>query len=301
MRPDATFCRTCGSGHTSGLGRLPDVAAFAGQTLNAPLPGGYLHACGDCGLMFRSPILADAAYTALYARGSTEVWEQSPDREDFRCIRQGISDLSVGAEIDVLDVGCYTGDLLATLPATCRLHGVEPNPDAAALARSRGIEVVAGHWDELDAASLHYDVIVACDVIEHVADPSRFLTTLSKRLKPAGRLIITTGNAQAWPWRLARARFWYCYFPEHISFISPKWLQRMAPSAGLRVERLETFSHDPLPGLLLRARALLSTCAWLLAAIVVRDDDARAPPDAHARLLGGGIARDHLFSILGKA
>jgi len=286
MTAAATSCRTCGSENTARLGRLPDVDLFAGKRLDAPLAGGFLQTCRDCGFVFRAPILSDAEYMALYAGGGTEVWEQNLDREDFRRVRAAVPD----KPLDVLDVGCYTGQLLATLPAACRRYGVEPNPGAAALAASRGIEIVAQHWDELDATARHYDIVIACDVIEHVPNPLAFLKTLSARLKPAGQLIITTGNAQAWPWRLARARFWYCYFPEHISFVGPNWLRRMAPSTGLRVQRLEPFSHSPLPGLPARAKALLATCGWMMA----------APVASGARLLGGGIAKDHLFCVLGK-
>jgi len=288
MSQPAIACRACGAANTARRGRLPDVDVFAGTRLDAPLYGGFLHECRDCGFVFRAPVLTDAEYGTLYARGSTDVWEQDPDREDFRLVRGAIPD----APLDVLDVGCYSGDLLATLPKACRLCGVEPNPRAAALAASRGIEIVAQLWNELDATTRAYDIIIACDVIEHVANPLAFLTALSMRLKPAGRLIITTGNAQAWPWRLAGPRFWYCYFPEHISFIGPNWLSRLAPPAGLRVQRVESFSHSPLPGVPARAKALLATCAGIVASAA----DGRRP----ARLLGGGITKDHIFCVLSK-
>ena len=291
MSPPAPACRTCGSLNTTRLGRLPDVAAFAGAQLCTALNGGDLRACRACGFVFRAPILPDAEYLALYARGGVAVWEQNGDREDFRLVRGEVADVAC----DVLDVGCYTGLLLATLPTACRLHGVEPNPDAAALAASRGVEMVAKHWQEIEAADGAFDIIIACDVIEHVANPLAFLTTLSSRLRFGGRLIITTGNTEVWPWRLARSRFWYCYFPEHISFIGPRWLSRMSPSAGLNVTRLVSFSHSPLPGLGSRAKALAATCVHLLAAAV-----GLGRQTAPARLLGGGIMKDHIFCVLRK-
>lgn len=278
-----TACRTCGSHRVTRLGRLPDVDVFAGQRLPAPLPGGALLRCRDCGFVFRAPLLEPAAYAALYAGGGTEVWEQHAEREDFRRVCAAIGD----APQDVLDVGCYTGDLLAMLPPACRRFGIEPNPGAAARAAARGVTIVAQRWDELGADGPRFDVIVNCDVIEHVPDPRAFLATLAGRLKPGGRLLVTTGNAEAWPWRLAGARFWYAWFPEHISFVGPRWLRRMAPAAGLRIEALAPFWHDRPPGLASRARALLATLVWRLAA--------RRP-----RLLGGGIAQDHLFCILTK-
>jgi len=286
MNVATATCRTCGSTETSNQGALPDVDVFAGRRLEAALPGGYLHRCRACGFVFRAPVLTGAAYNALYAGGGAEVWEQNHDREDFRLVRAALAN----TPLDVLDVGCYSGDLLASLPAGGRRDGVEPGPAAAAMATARGVEVVAQSWDQLDGGTRLYDVVVSCDVIEHVPDPLAFLRSLGRRLKPDGRLIVTTGNSQAWPWRLARSRFWYCYFPEHISFIDPLWLRRMAPAAGLRVQRLDPFAHSPLPGLAARARALLATCAWLVA----------RPRSGHAKLLGGGIARDHMFCILAK-
>jgi SAM-dependent methyltransferase len=274
-------CRTCGSPHTTRIGPLPDVDLFAGQRLPASLPGGALWRCGACGFVFRAPLLEPEAYAALYAGGGTEVWEPHAEREDFRRVRAAIGETPQA----VLDVGCYTGDLLATLPPACRRFGVEPNPGAAARAAARGVTIVAPQWDELD--DRRYDVIVSCDVIEHVPDPRAFLAALARSLAPGGRLMITTGNPEAWPWRLAGAQVWYAWFPEHISFVGPRWLQRMAPEAGLRVQQLDTFWHDGAPGLAARARALAATLVWRAAA--------RRP-----RLLGGGIAPDHLFCILTK-
>lgn len=282
-------CRTCGATHTASIGPLPDVDVFAGKHLGQPLPGGWLHACHDCGFVFRAPVLGDAQYLDLYAEAGADVWEQGAQREDFRLVRSEVP----AAALDVLDIGCYTGALLATLPRPCRLHGVEPNHAAAAAARQRGVHVVASHWHGLEGGR-DYDIITACDVIEHVGNPLEFLQTMSRHLKPGGKLMITTGNPQAWPWRLTGSRFWYCYFPEHISFIGPRWLARMAPVAGLRLQRLQRFSHSPLPNVAGRATALAKTGLHLLAAAAGRRRPARLP----ALMLGGGIAPDHIFCVL---
>jgi len=281
-------CRSCGASATVPIGRLPNVDVFAGRQLAQPLPGGTLRRCGSCGFVFRSPVLDDAAYAALYAAGGTEVWDQQAGREDFRRVRQALGD----APQDVLDVGCYTGDLLATLPAACRRFGVEANPAAAARAAARGIGIVATDWQVLDADPRRYDAIVSCDVIEHVARPQDFLAVLARCLRPGGRLLLTTGDAEAWPWRLAGARFWYAHFPEHVSFVGPRWLRRTAPACGLRVQRLAPFWHGGEPRPAVRARALLSTLAWRLAPA--------AWAGGRPRLLGGGIAPDHLFVVLMK-
>lgn len=292
-------CRTCGSLDVSDLGSLPDVAIFAGAQLDRPLEGGSLRLCHGCRFVFRAPILTDEEYLSLYAHGSAEVWEPREPREDFRLVLSQIPD----APIDVLDVGCYTGHLLAELPKSCRLYGVEPNPAAAAVAVTRGVNIVAKDWNGLDAAGHDYDIIIACDVIEHVSNPLAFLTSLAKRLKPGGKVIITTGNADAWIWTLLRSRFWYCYFPEHISFIGSRWLSRMTAPASMRIEFLESFSHSQLPSRATRAKAMVMTTlqilvhsgrlSWLESVMRKRVE--------YAFPLGGGLSKDHILCVLSRS
>jgi SAM-dependent methyltransferase len=40
----------------------------------------------------------------------------------------------------------------------------------------------------------HFDVIVGCDVIEHLFNPGSFLQSCARNIKNGGRLIITTGQ-----------------------------------------------------------------------------------------------------------
>jgi SAM-dependent methyltransferase len=298
----ATACRTCGSLDTLPIGRLPDVAEFAGTRLERPLAGGCLQRCGACGFLFRTPIFDDDAYLSLYAQGSPEVWEPRDDREDFRLIRSRVGD----APLDVLDVGCYTGHLLATLPKPCRLYGVEPNAAAAAIAESRGVRVIAGHWHQLASAGQRFDLITACDVIEHFGNPLAFLQGLASLLREDGRLIITTGNAEAWLWRLLKARFWYCQYAEHISFIGPGWLARMGGRASLQVTELQSFSHSRLPPPVRRIKTLLRTVrAFSTGTSLPRRRhaaadaaDAANAADADPGPLGAGLTKDHILCVL---
>jgi SAM-dependent methyltransferase len=283
MPPASTVCRTCGSGDTVRVGPLPDVAEFAGTPLERPLQGGYLLRCRSCSFLFRTPTLGDDDYLSLYAQGSAEIWEPRDAREDFRLVRSRVRD----APLDVLDVGCYTGHLLTMLPESCRLHGVEPNAAAAAKAESRGVRVVARHWQQLESAGRDFDLITACDVIEHVANPLAFLELLASCLREGGQIIITTGNADAWMWRLLGSRFWYCYYPEHISFIGPRWLALIGARASLRVSELQFFSHSRLPAPVPRLKAMVRTgLAW------------STTPSRSGRPLGAGLSKDHLLCVL---
>jgi SAM-dependent methyltransferase len=291
-------CPDCGSARQRALGVLPDVAAFAGRRLDAPLAGGRLWHCADCDLRHRHPQLARAEYDRLYDNTQVDAWEAAPLRRDQQLVKRVI-EARPGAK-SLLDFGCYTGDFLAALPPQLQRCGVEVNRRAAALAAQRaGAEVLPG----LDAfaADRRFDVIVSMDVIEHVASPRRLLEALLARLAQGGLLVLTTGDGGHWLWRIAAARWWYCFFPEHIAFVSRGWLRHHAASLGARVVEVRNFNYleQPGPGALKRWRVFLRYLAR---------------PRRHARrrerelaerghdigVPGIGLTRDHLLVVLTK-
>ncbi|HEX5215391.1 MAG TPA: class I SAM-dependent methyltransferase [Vicinamibacterales bacterium] len=86
----------------------------------------------------------------------------------------------------VLDFGCGGGGLLANL-SCARKVGVEINPAAREVARSRGIECYAAISDVPDAMA---DVIVSDHALEHVPFPIAALRELRGKLKSDGVLSI---------------------------------------------------------------------------------------------------------------
>jgi SAM-dependent methyltransferase len=220
------------------LGPLPAVGFFAGKALAHPLPGGELLRCRRCDLRFRWPLLAD--YRSLYNNETADTWSGGPMRRDQRLVHD-VLDRRPGS-CRVLDFGCYSGDFLARLPARFERFGVEVSAAAAAMARSRAGAQVTATLDDLPQG-LCFDAIVSMDVLEHVPSPRSLLQQLLSRLKPGGLLVITTGDGGNALWRLVGARWWYCYFPEHIAFISRRWLQYHVPRLGGTFERIETFSY----------------------------------------------------------
>ena len=291
-------CRSCSSLNVSSIGALPDGLSFAGVIQPEPLPGGVLWRCEDCYFVFRHPLLPTARYEELYRNGSAQVWESELDRQDFRLVRQHMAEDTRGT--NVLEIGCYTGKLLESLPKRYRLHGIELNTEAARIAASRGIEIVAGGAAELDGLSAKFDAIIACDVIEHLVNPLAFLEQLRAHLTVGGRVLISTGNSDAWLWRIFGTNYWYCSFPEHISFIGSRWLQAMLGRVGLKVTRMIAFNYL-YPGLhpaaiQTLARAALYGCSpgfYRKLRRSLRSETAEdvAPP-------GCGATKDHVFCVM---
>lgn len=107
-------------------------------------------------------------------------------------------------EVSVLDVGCGTG-IMVTLPLASlgyQVTGIDI--DRSTIETARGINPYtnamfrqAGAADLL-AAGERYDVIIAAEILEHIADPLTFLRTLRGLLTPRGILVLTTPNGYGW-------------------------------------------------------------------------------------------------------
>jgi SAM-dependent methyltransferase len=291
---DPPVCRTCGAAYAEHIGSLPDGHDFAGRRLKTPLPGGDLWRCRQCGFVFRCPLLSDEAYETFYRGGALGVWDGDQPREDFRLIRETI-DANENRPIDVLDVGCYTGQFLASMPKSVGMYGIEANKEAAGVAGSKGVKIVAETVEEFARLDAQFDVITACDVIEHVSNPLEFLQQLRGHLKSKGRLIITTGNCDAWLWRFSGARFWYCYFPEHISFIGTRWIRTIPQRVNLKLVRCIAFNYE---GGSLKPTRVMATAIYRFSPAIYRtvraalgkSSDHQAPP-------GNGATKDHILCV----
>ena len=288
-------CRSCGSSRTRSRGKLPDARVFAGSQLDHPLAGGTLYRCKDCNFVFRHPVFSKETYDALYRQASSSTWDEA-DRLDQQLVRETLCSLLNSGK--VLDIGCGTGSLLSPLSGHFDTYGIEINAEAASAAELRGVQIVARDLDELSTVPEEFDAVIACDVIEHVFSPLELVQRMLAKTTPGGYVLISTGNTDAWSWYLAGSRFWYCYLPEHISFVSPSWFRHYAGLLGVQVSQIREFAyspHYPLTGKVIRL-ALMGLF--------------RLSPDLYYRLLprikrnnipvGRGITQDHFIIVLQK-
>lgn len=288
-------CRCCASPRLWSRGRLPDAQIFAGARLDHPLPGGILYRCGDCGFVFRAPIFSKQAYDALYRAGDSTTWEEE-QRKDHALVREALcAHLASG---DILDVGCSGGSLLMPLVGRYSTFGAEINLEAAHIAETRGIHIVAHDMDEVAQLPRTFDAVVSCDVIEHLANPLEFMQMLLAKTSGKGLVIVSSGNPAAWSWQLFGSRFWYCYLPEHLSFVSPAWFEHFADYLGVDIVQTRRFVYSPdFPwhgkALRLALMALFRLSPKLYYRLL-------PPAKRHNIPVGRGITRDHFVIVLRK-
>jgi methionine biosynthesis protein MetW len=147
----------------------------------------------------------------------------------------------------VLDVGCGTGAMAKLLVDTCgvTIVGVEPDPDRAALAQARGLEVhrrvFEGSWIENLG---RFDVVLFADVLEHLAEPAVPLRLAHTVLNRGGYVIASVPNVAHWTvrWELLRGRFDYAAHgimdSTHLRWFTERSLRRLFQATGYRVEDL---------------------------------------------------------------
>lgn len=107
--------------------------------------------------------------------------------------------LPIVEERVVLDIACGTGYGLALLKETAKhITGVDVDIEAAREARSECDEraaVLLGDGLRLPFDDQCFDVVTSFETLEHLHSRSEFLAELRRVLRPGGKLVISTPNA----------------------------------------------------------------------------------------------------------
>lgn len=151
----------------------------------------------------------------------------------------------------VLDIGCidHSADTAFGLGETWLHHRIR-----GVAAELVGLDLLAGEAARLNAAGYDirtedatdfdlgrtFDVVVAGDIIEHLADIGSFLACVRRHLHADGRVVITTPN----PFNIEQAaRVLFIGEPrvheEHVVWIDPTVMWELAQRSGYHIERFQ--------------------------------------------------------------
>jgi SAM-dependent methyltransferase len=193
--------------------------------------------CRTCGLLSSKPIPSpqeiEDHYRAKFQRGNYETARRYAAQ--YRRIHKQIADWMASKPGErVLDVGCFTGELIGILHQRgADVYGLELQTEAVEIARDRLPGRV--YQADVDGSSFPpgpYDTVAMMGLIEHVIDPAKFVRRAHTLLVPGGRLMLQTPDAGSALARLMR-RHWPPLAPiEHIHLFSRRSIRRLLEDCG---------------------------------------------------------------------
>jgi SAM-dependent methyltransferase len=142
----------------------------------------------------------------------------------------------------ILELGCGTGHNLAMLRQFGHVDALELDDEARSMAETRlGRTVMNSPLPELAGVPRgHYDLIGAFDVIEHLADDRAALASITARLKPGGKFVMTV-PAHQWMWSAHDTA------NHHQRRYSKQSLRKLVEESPLRLDRIGYFNSFLFP------------------------------------------------------
>ncbi len=204
--------------------------------------------CRDCGMVYANPVPAGMASGQFYDTEGADYYlspaKLESDYADVRFERELRLFREFCPSGAVLDVGCSSGAFLFQLkkrwPGDYEILGTDVSGAPLDYAESRGVPVVRGNFLELDFSDRTFDAITFWAVMEHLAEPKRFLEKAHCLLKPNGLCFVLAPNFRSLAVRLLGAQYRYVY-PQHLNYFTAQTLARLVAP---RFEVIETrFTH----------------------------------------------------------
>jgi hypothetical protein len=265
--------------------------------------------CGDCFAAFLDPVYTTTGFALLFSEaersyGTTEarVAEQASWISERRLLADGVT---------ILDVGCYSGDLLAVMPAGVRRTGVDI--DAAAIERGRRrlgatAELIVGDFESFPV-SMSPDCITMFHVLEHLQHPRPVLARLRDASHGDTRLVVEVPVLEGSP---TNDLFGF-FAPQHTTHFSRRSLTNCLAQAGWRAieshqqpdyngYRVLCKPAEPRPPLAgdpedaVRVRTLLAD--WHRAAVEAIRACARLAETERCVIWGGGMHLEQIYATL---
>jgi 2-polyprenyl-3-methyl-5-hydroxy-6-metoxy-1,4-benzoquinol methylase len=190
--------------------------------------------CSRCSMIYANPVPAEFASGEYYDRAGAEYYlspaKLESDYAGVRFERELRLFRKHCAGGSVLDVGCSSGAFLHQLktrfPGSYEILGTDASGAPLDYAESRGIPVVRGNFLEQDLGGRKFDAITLWAVIEHLAEPKRFIERAASLLKPDGLCFVLVPNMDSLAVRLIGARYRYIY-PQHLNYFTRATLARL--------------------------------------------------------------------------
>jgi len=171
---------------------------------------GQIVRCPNCGLIYNNPREREDILENLYSGVVDEdyinerPWKEASFKENIRILenfkRSGV----------LLDVGCGHGFFLQQLnPERWEPYGIDLSSSAVSLAKESGCEILNTSIYKAPFKENTFDVITGFHLLEHLANPKKFLEKCNGLLREDGLIYLEIPDIGSAPARMFKRRWWY--------------------------------------------------------------------------------------------
>ena len=208
--------------------------------------------CTDCGMIYANPVPTRMATGEFYDAAGTDYYlapaKLESDYAAVRFERELRLFRKFCARGAVLDVGCSSGAFLYQLqqrwPGQYETLGTDASGPPLDYAESRGVAVVRGNFLAQPLGGRTFHAVTFWAVLEHLAEPKRFLEQAHAALKSGGLCFVLVPNLHSLAARLLGARYRYVY-EQHLNYFCPQSLTRLAES-GFEIVTIRCSHFNPV-------------------------------------------------------
>jgi SAM-dependent methyltransferase len=181
--------------------------------------------------------MEQSAYAEMYELEDRHWWFRGRRALIWALLRR--ADVTVHPRL--LDAGCGTGRNLVEFGPLGRASGVDPSPDAVSFCHQRGLDDVrVAGLEDLPFGDDEFDLLLACDVLEHIEDDTGAMRELRRVAAPGARLLITV-PAYQWMWTEHDVQL------HHVRRYTLAVLQERLRASGWTVTQATYFNSILLP------------------------------------------------------
>jgi 2-polyprenyl-3-methyl-5-hydroxy-6-metoxy-1,4-benzoquinol methylase len=252
-------CRICGYGDCTLLYKArrrnsKQIGSFACSSFDhAQYPDIYF--CPECKNGFLSSLahshstsgVAEEAKTAYEEVVDHTYIENLPYRYDtYRRFTERYRDILEGKS--VLEIGSYYGAFAESARKIAGSYtGVELSRHACAFLKAKhpDLNIIHGSVESLEGNpefDKKFDVIAMFDVIEHVADPIKTLSSLRGFLKPGGKILFSTINIES-SFSMLLGPWWPWFMDMHLYYFSDRGYHTMLHRSGYFMKNHHHFPY----------------------------------------------------------
>jgi 2-polyprenyl-3-methyl-5-hydroxy-6-metoxy-1,4-benzoquinol methylase len=210
--------------------------------------------CKGCGFKYTNP-RPDNSSLGEYYKSENYISHSNTNKGLINNIYQLVRGITLKRKLrlinsihtsgNLLDIGCGTGDFLATCKkAGWSVTGIEPSDIARKSAENR-FSIIPKEENELDLLpERSYDIITLWHVLEHVSDLDERLLQIARLLKPEGTVLVAVPNCSSWDCKYYGA-LWAAYdVPRHLSHFTPQDIDRLFSKYSMKVVSILPMKYD---------------------------------------------------------